>query len=629
MNRENQLKFCRKCTKQKFDLQKGIICGVTDEVASFEDNCELFEMDSSVEEDKEALISDEKPQHVIKHIPENLLERFRAEQNLLYGFIGGLLAAIMGALLWAFITISTEYQIGYMAIAVGLFVGVAVRYFGNGIEKIFGIIGAILAFLGCFLGNFLSTVGFIAAEQSMGFFEILLLIDINTFFSLIAETFNPIDLLFYGLAIYEGYRFSFRKISSSDIEVNDTTPQIESKLKPRLIFALFIIISFGIITFIRSENGIKTYYYESGEKMSEGIMNYGRLEGKWTYWYENGQIQTVGNYIKDKEDSIWIYYSLNNIVLSEGNFKKGMKDGKWDFYYDDGSISHTGIYKDDRVDEKWNYYYQNGNVMQEMNYIRDHLNGEWTSWYEEGSLHEKGFLKEDLKVGEWTIYHLNGTINEELIYNNDTVNIRNIWDESGKQIVTNGNGEYISYFDNEIVSTKGKIINGKPKGLWITRYEDGKKKEEQIFENNTSKVMKFWTQEGTLSVKDGNGKYYLFFENGRVQLEGNYQDGLREGEWRSFYENADDLEKNIYKHGKLNGLYEAWYENGVLQVSGNFINDKREGEWIWYSENGNITSIANFINGKKEGTQKFWNNFNTLLKEEIYKNGELVKVRII
>jgi len=30
-------------------------------------------------------------------------------------------------------------------------------------------------------------------------------------------TFNPMDLLFYGLAVYAGYRFSFRRISAEEL----------------------------------------------------------------------------------------------------------------------------------------------------------------------------------------------------------------------------------------------------------------------------------------------------------------------------------------------------------------------------------------------------------------------------
>ncbi|HEX7014155.1 MAG TPA: hypothetical protein VF191_01505, partial [Cyclobacteriaceae bacterium] len=38
--------------------------------------------------------------------------------------------------------------------------------------------------------------------------------------SFMMSTFSPIDLLFYGLAAYEGYRFSFRQISEAEILAN-------------------------------------------------------------------------------------------------------------------------------------------------------------------------------------------------------------------------------------------------------------------------------------------------------------------------------------------------------------------------------------------------------------------------
>jgi hypothetical protein len=146
------------------------------------------------------------------------IENLRLEQNLPFAIIASLSSAIVMAILWAAITVTTKYQIGYMAIAVGFAVGFAVRFTGKGIDKIYGIIGAIGALLGCVLGNFLSQVGFIAQdpEIEMSYFEGLkfLLTDMRLTFEIMKETFSPIDLLFYGIAIYEGYRFSFRTINS-------------------------------------------------------------------------------------------------------------------------------------------------------------------------------------------------------------------------------------------------------------------------------------------------------------------------------------------------------------------------------------------------------------------------------
>jgi hypothetical protein len=32
------------------------------------------------------------------------------------------------------------------------------------------------------------------------------------------NTFSPMDILFYGIAVYEGYRLSFREISDKDLD---------------------------------------------------------------------------------------------------------------------------------------------------------------------------------------------------------------------------------------------------------------------------------------------------------------------------------------------------------------------------------------------------------------------------
>ena len=88
-----------------------------------------------------------------------------AASNLPLGALAGLGAAIAGAAIWAAITAATEYQIGWMAIGVGFLVGFAVRVVGKGSEASFGVVGAVLALLGCLLGNLL-TLAWFAAQQA-------------------------------------------------------------------------------------------------------------------------------------------------------------------------------------------------------------------------------------------------------------------------------------------------------------------------------------------------------------------------------------------------------------------------------------------------------------------------------
>jgi hypothetical protein len=151
-------------------------------------------------------------------IPADRYHRLRAEQNLPLAIFAGIGGAILGAAVWAGVTVTTEFQIGYMAIAVGFLVGYAVRL-GNGIDKIFGITGAILALLGCVLGNLLSVVGFISKQQHMGVMETLSRLDYSKLPEIFMATFSFMDLVFYAIAVYEGYRFSFRRLTAQDLGI--------------------------------------------------------------------------------------------------------------------------------------------------------------------------------------------------------------------------------------------------------------------------------------------------------------------------------------------------------------------------------------------------------------------------
>jgi hypothetical protein len=131
--------------------------------------------------------------------------------NLFLAVIGGLVAAIVGAVLWAVITAATQFQIGFMAVGVGFLVGGAVWALGHGQTPVFGVVGAVCALLGCVLGNVLTACYFIGSSEGMGTVETLQgVIAAGNLVNLITATFEGMDLLFYGIAVYEGFKLSFR-----------------------------------------------------------------------------------------------------------------------------------------------------------------------------------------------------------------------------------------------------------------------------------------------------------------------------------------------------------------------------------------------------------------------------------
>jgi hypothetical protein len=131
-----------------------------------------------------------------------------AASNLPLGVAAGFGAAIVGAAIWAVITAASGYQIGWMAIGVGFLVGFAIRLAGKGTEPTFGVAGAVLALLGCALGNLL-TFAWIASQQIGEPFFSVLTNDLGGVIEFMTANFAAMDLLFYALAAYCGFRYAF------------------------------------------------------------------------------------------------------------------------------------------------------------------------------------------------------------------------------------------------------------------------------------------------------------------------------------------------------------------------------------------------------------------------------------
>ena len=138
------------------------------------------------------------------------------KESLAMGCAAGVVAAAVGAALWATISYMTEYQIGWMAIGVGFLVGIAVRHFGKGTGAAFGVLGGALALAGCLAGNLLTVCLVLSREKSMSLLAVISRLDLDIVANIMSATFSPMDLLFYGLAVYAGYRFSVRPVADAE-----------------------------------------------------------------------------------------------------------------------------------------------------------------------------------------------------------------------------------------------------------------------------------------------------------------------------------------------------------------------------------------------------------------------------
>jgi hypothetical protein len=139
---------------------------------------------------------------------EDAIEQLRARQNLGLAIPAGIVAALLGAVLWAAFSYVTGYELGIVVIAIGAVIGYAIRRVGHGIDPVFGVVGGACAALSWALGTVLSDIAFLAQQAGRPFFDVLSLLGIRQSIQFAIDNVQAMDFLFLAIAVWEGWKFS-------------------------------------------------------------------------------------------------------------------------------------------------------------------------------------------------------------------------------------------------------------------------------------------------------------------------------------------------------------------------------------------------------------------------------------
>lgn len=86
-------------------------------------------------------------------------------------------------------------------------------------------------------------------------------------------------------------------------------------------------------------------FYEDGTREYVGSFDpEGNRHGEWRYFYESGQLWSLGSYIH------------------------GLKDGRKEVYWPDGTLRYQGQFTDDKKSGTWTFYNPDGTVLEKMNF---------------------------------------------------------------------------------------------------------------------------------------------------------------------------------------------------------------------------------------------------------------------
>lgn len=138
-----------------------------------------------------------------------------------------------------------------------------------------------------------------------------------------------------------------------------------------------------------------------------------------------------------------------------------------------------------------------------------------------------------------------------------------------------GEGDFPIYIDRYDDS------KSKWKGKFTTYYKNGKKHGE-IFFNDSSQ---------------SHGNQYEYYDNGKLKLSANTNNGLLEGENKQFYENGNTEAISVYNNGKIqNGI--TYWENGNIKSKSQYLNEKQNGVNYIYFEDGSGGFEVEMLDGE-------------------------------
>ncbi len=160
----------------------------------------------------------------------------------------------------------------------------------------------------------------------------------------------------------------------------------------------------------------------------------------------------------------------------------------------------------------------------------------------------------------------------------------------------------------------------------------------KFYNKNSRKLTEYWEMVSSVSPVTANnfnklwkkgdvfphGKYYKLYENGKRELEENYEYGYKVGDFTGFYETGEVFFKGTYNR-VLEGKLLHFYKNGSINEESNFNRGLKNGKTIYYDKNGRETYEINYLNGVKDGKSLVYFLDGEKVKRKMkYKTGKLI-----
>lgn len=328
----------------------------------------------------------------------------------------------------------------------------------------------------------------------------------------------------------------------------------------RSTLVITIAVSLGTLAGVAIADPEVTTTYPSGAMRERAAMLNGKRDGIYEKWAPNCQILIRGHFKKGMKDGDWAEWNEKARKREEGQYTQNEKTGTWTHYNPEGGKETSGPYVHGVAEGQFTEWFMTGGEWRKFEMKAGERTapeavackakgGIWAVDYEKA---EEGCKIGGAQVGVWTAYYPTGKVKSKFHY------------EAGEQ---DGLGQ-------EFHPT-GEVLH---QGMWKAGLPDGKHEW-----RSTTNVLY-----GSSTITNGSGVWKTYLPDGKLSLDAKYKDGIPDGVWTAYYDNAAPWEQVTYVSGTATGSYKRWYKTGELAVAGNQVNGLRVGGWVAYYQNGKI-----------------------------------------
>jgi antitoxin component YwqK of YwqJK toxin-antitoxin module len=252
-----------------------------------------------------------------------------------------------------------------------------------------------------------------------------------------------------------------------------------------LIFYLGVIFTYFWYWIFNTRNYVEYEKYKNGNWKSIGLLENGKPQDKWSFFYKSGQLKEIGRF--DKGNRTGRFFTLNRyseiiqvkwydrgVLTYSESFKNGVREGLREWYSIQRTPYPIGRLFIGRIPLIKSEYYKEGNLIRSYtsNDGSKVKNGSWISLSNTNEIKMSEYYSEFYEMYLHTENNYNSLCKSEnegvfMSFNKEKVEV------TGS--IKNGirNGTWVFYHKNGQLKEKGNYLNGKKDGKWFYFNENG------------------------------------------------------------------------------------------------------------------------------------------------------------